>query len=58
MDPGGTLVSERGQTKTDMISLVYGSNLKTHRNRESTSGYWGSREGRNERCWSKGTNSV
>ena len=58
MDPGGTMVSERGQPKTDMISLVYGSNFGTHRNRELTSGYWGSRDGRNARCWSKGTNSV
>lgn len=58
MDPGGTMVSERGQTKTDMVSLVYRSNFGTHRNRESTSGYWGSRDGRNARCWSKGTSSV
>lgn len=58
MDPRGTMVSERGQTKTDMISLAYGSNFGTDRNRELTSGYWGSRDGRNARCWSKGTNSV
>lgn len=35
------MVSERGQTKTDMISLVYGSNFGTDRNRELTSGYLG-----------------
>lgn len=41
MDPRGTMVSERGQTKTDMIHSVYGSNFGTDRNRELTSGYWG-----------------
>lgn len=62
VDPGGTMLSERSQKKTDkhcMITLVYGSKtleLIETENRCMVLG--GSRNGRDARCWSKGTNSV